>query len=47
MVLTGIVISLAATAVGAALAVRHAALIGRAVLPEETSPSGSVDGEGT
>jgi len=36
MVLTGLVISLAATAVGAALIVRHAALTGRATLPEET-----------
>lgn len=37
MVLTGLVISLAATAVGAALIVRHAALTGRATLPEETT----------
>jgi multicomponent Na+:H+ antiporter subunit C len=48
MVLTGIVISLAATAVGAALVVRQAALTGRATLPEETAgqaPGGEA-GEG-
>ncbi len=39
MILTGIVISLAATAVGAALVVRHAALTGRARLPEEAGGS--------
>lgn len=36
MVLTGLVISLAATAVGAALVVRHAQLTGRVTLEEET-----------
>lgn len=39
MILTGLVISLAATAVGAALVVRHAALSGRATLPEEDEGS--------
>jgi multicomponent Na+:H+ antiporter subunit C len=43
MVLTGLVISLAATAVGAALIVRHAALTGRETLPEETTPQEAED----